>query len=228
MNIAIIPARGGSKRIPRKNIKEFCGWPIISYPIQEAIKSKLFDEILVLTDIYDIAEVAVTFGATIPYFRDITTGNDSATLVGVINEFINNYQDKLPNNICCILPTAVFITSDDLFNSRNRLYFDKLDSVISVKKYEHPIERAFKIDWNTGYLYMEHSEYELTRTQDLFPSYHDAGQFYWLNTDSFIKQKKIFMKKSVGYEIDSVDIDTEEDWKLAELKYKLKKGLIAE
>jgi N-acylneuraminate cytidylyltransferase len=226
-NLCVIPARGGSKRIPRKNVKEFCGWPIISYPIRQALESKLFDEVIVYTDNQEIAKVANQYGATTPLFRAQESANDTATLTGTLFEVLVKYEDtdKWFDNICVILPTAVFITFDDLFNARNRLDFDKLDSVISVNKYNHPIERAFKVDLNSGYLYMEKQGYEFSRTQDITSSYHDAGQFYWLNVNSFLLQHKIFMNKMTGCLVDAVDIDNEEDWQLAELKYKLKKGL---
>jgi N-acylneuraminate cytidylyltransferase len=226
-NLCVIPARGGSKRIPFKNVRNFCGWPIISYPIKQALESKLFDEVIVYTDNQEIAKVANEYGAITPLFRAQENANDTATLTETLFEVLIKYEDtdKWFDNICVILPTAVFITFDDLFNSKNRLDFDKLDSVISVNKYNHPIERAFEIDLSTGYLFMKQSGYEFSRTQDIMPSYHDAGQFYWLHVNSFLDQHKIFMKKMIGHQIDAVDIDNEEDWQLAELKYKLKKGL---
>jgi pseudaminic acid cytidylyltransferase len=228
MNIAIIPARGGSKRIPRKNIKEFLGKPIISYPIQTAIESKLFDEIIVFTDDQEITDIANQYGATTPVSRMKEKANDTETLTETLYDFLLKYGDCLQrsDNICCILPTAVFMNTIDLIDSKNILDFNKLDSIISVNQYNHPIERAFKFNYNTGYLNMERPGYEFSRTQDLYPSYHDAGQFYWLYLDSFIEQHRIFMTKMSGYKLDAVDIDTEEDWKLAELKYKIKKGLI--
>jgi len=236
-NLCVIPARGGSQRIKGKNVRDFCGKPIISYPIQTAIESKLFDEVIVYTDSQEIDKVANQYGATTPLFRAQESPNDTATLTDTILEVLIKYEDtnKWFENICCLLPTAVFVTKEDLISSYNFLNYKvkvNPDCVVSFVKYNHPIQRAFRISLNNfdlkspHYFQMLHPEYALKRTQDLEPSYFDAGQLYWLNTESFLKQKKIFMNQTVGYQIDAVDIDNEEDWRLAELKYKLKKGLI--
>jgi N-acylneuraminate cytidylyltransferase len=223
-NLCVIPARGGSKRIPRKNVKEFCGWPIINYPTNQVIASNLFsNNIIVSSDDREILSFARHYNLN-TFRRSEKTASDTATLTEVINEVIDYLKttSELPDCICCILPTAVFVTKEDLINSYKLLSGN--DSVVSVVKYNHPIERAFGINTD-GQLTMMWPKYEFSRTQDLLPSYHDAGQFYWLNVESFIKQQKIFMDKSAGYQIDAIDIDNEGDWQLAELKYKLKKGL---
>jgi pseudaminic acid cytidylyltransferase len=219
MNIAIIPARGGSQRIPRKNIRDFCGKPIISYPIKTAIDSNLFDEIAVLTDDLEIAEIAKKYGATIPYYRNATTANNNATLAEVINEAIVNYeyQGKKVDLICCILPTAVFVQSQQLTESFEQMEY--YDGITSVCKFKHPVERSLKV---TSYLNFMFPENETIRTQDFTPTYYDAGQFYWIRVKSFKEQQKIFMRYTKHYELDAIDIDSEEDWKLAEETYKIR------
>lgn len=218
-NLCIIPARGGSKRIPRKNIKNFLGKPIIAYSIEAAIKSNLFDEIMVSTDDPEIAEIAKQYGAKVPFLRSGENANDFATLADVIDEVKKHYLklEKKFDNICCILPTAPLITVENLKTGYELLISKKADSVRPVVRFSYPIQRAVKLDDNEK-VSMFYPEYQNTRSQDLEPAYHDAGQFYWLRFNAGLRGDNKF-----GFEISESlvqDIDTEEDWKMAELKYK--------
>jgi len=226
--IAIIPARGGSKRIPRKNIKEFFGKPIIAYSIDAALKSALFDKVIVSTDDYEIAEISKNYGAEVPFMRSEKNSNDFATTADVLLEVIENFRYKGYefDHLCCIYPTAPFINSDHLKQGFDILNSTGADSVIPVVRFSYPIQRAFKIE--NGRLLMIWPENLNARSQDLMPVYHDAGQFYWFKVESFIKQKKLFMDYTVPIEIpesEVQDIDNEEDWKIAEMKYKINKNM---
>ena len=224
-NLAIIPARGGSKRIPRKNIKIFLGEPIISYSIRFAIESQLFDEIMVSTDDNEIAEVAMIYGAKVPFKRSQEKSNDFSVLSQVVEEVIDGYSalGKDFDYICCILPTAVLITPSVIKMGLDQLLNFKYDSVFPVLPYSSPIQRALKIE--NDKISMIWPDQMNARSQDLIPSYHDAGQFYWLDTKSFKQEKRLFMKNSgalVISQMQAQDIDTETDWKLAEIKYSLR------
>jgi pseudaminic acid cytidylyltransferase len=225
MNLAIIPARGGSQRIYRKNIRKFLGKPIIEYSIESALKSKCFDEIIVSTDDDEISEIAMACGANVPFKRSILNSSNTSTTIDVLLEVLNSYKliERQWKNICCIYPAAPFITPD-LLNKGKFLLDNNLEvkSVIPVVKYSHPIQRALKIQ--DGYLSFINKDFTNMRTQDLESSYHDAGQFYWLDTEAFLNTSKIFNYNSMGLIIEESkvqDIDNEEDWILAELKYKL-------
>ena len=221
-NLAIIPARGGSKRIPRKNIKEFLGKPIIAYSIDIALKSGLFDEIMVSTDDKEIAEVAIKFGAKLPFYRSQENSNDYATTMDVIQEVINEYKkiNKTFENVCCIYPTAPLLQLNDLVNGFQMLQKDKNDIVYPITKFSYPILRSLIID-DSGNIKMKWPEYSTSRSQDLETAYHDCGQWYWysnesLNSGIFNNIKPIILD---GFRVQ--DIDNEEDWNLAELKYKI-------
>lgn len=222
--LAIITARGGSKRIPRKNIKLFSGTPIISYSIQAALKSEVFDEVMVSTDDREIAEISVSCGAKVPFLRSPATSNDYATTADVILEVIDEYR-KIGMSfdyICCIYPTAPFITPSRLKEAMGKLKSSSADSLIPVVRFSYPIQRALKIE--SERLMMIHPENMYKRSQDLMPAYHDAGQFYCLKYDSFIKQKKLFADFTVPFvipESEVQDIDNDEDWRIAEIKYRL-------
>ncbi|MGF7141295.1 pseudaminic acid cytidylyltransferase [Roseimarinus sediminis] len=218
-NIAIIPARGGSKRIPRKNIKEFLGKPIIAYSIEAALKSMLFDEVIVSTDDEEIAQVAEKYGAKVPFFRSSENANDFATLADVIDEVKNKYLSLNKNfdYICCILPTAPLLTVDNLIKAFEMLKKENADSVRPVARFSYPIQRAIKM--NNGKIYMFYPEHQNTRSQDLEPAYHDAGQFYWMTYDAGLRGTNKY-----GFEISESlvqDIDTKEDWEIAEMKHKM-------
>jgi UDP-4-amino-4,6-dideoxy-N-acetyl-beta-L-altrosamine transaminase/pseudaminic acid cytidylyltransferase len=223
--LAIIPARGGSKRIPRKNIRNFLGKPIIAYSIKTATESQLFDEIMVSTDDNEIARVAVRYGAKVPFFRSAKNSDDHATTAAVIEEALSEYQKqgKKYDYVCCIYPTAPFVTAEKLVKAKEILEQSGADSVLPVTRFSFPIQRSFKIDKN-GTLKMNYPENVNTRSQDLAPNYHDAGQFYFLNIKSFSVHKKMFYnntKPIIVSETEVQDIDCEEDWKIAEVKYKI-------
>ena len=223
-SIAIITARGGSKRIPRKNIKLFIGQPIIKYSIQAAIDSRCFDEVMVSTDDEEIAEIAKECGARVPFYRSEDTSGDHATTADVINEVLSEYK-KLGAEFeffCCIYPTAPFVTAEKLRKAMKILIESKVDSVFPVTRFSYPIQRGLKIE--DGFVRMFWPENLNKRSQDLLPAYHDAGQFYCMRTESFLAQNRLFAEKSVPLitdEMEVQDIDNEEDWKVAELKYKI-------
>jgi N-acylneuraminate cytidylyltransferase len=222
--LGIITARGGSKRIPRKNIRNFLGYPIIKYSIDAAVNADCFDEIMVSTDDREIAAIAGQFGAAIPFYRSEATSNDFASTADVIEEVILEYI-KRGNNFrycCCIYPTVPFITPDRLKQGFDILQSTEADSVMPVVRFSYPIQRALKIeDRRLSMIWPQNLH---ARSQDLMPAYHDAGQFYWFKVDSFMKQKRLFMDCTVPIEIpesEVQDIDNEEDWKIAEIKYKI-------
>lgn len=223
-NLAIIPARGGSKRIPRKNINFFLGKPIIAYSIQAALKSNLFDEVMVSTDDKEIAKIAIAYGAKVPFLRSNDNANDFAVLADVVEEVLTNYSEdgNTFSSICCILPTAPFVTSFKIIEAFNKLINSNFDSVFPVLEFSFPIQRSLKIEDNkVAMVWKEHLN---SRSQDLESRYHDSGQFYWLKATSFLKERKLFTTNSgaiIISELHAQDIDTETDWKLAEIKYKL-------
>ena len=224
-NIAIITARGGSKRIPQKNIKEFLGKPIIAYSIKAALNSKLFDEVMVSTDSLDIAGIAKELGAVVPFMRSPKTADDFATTADVLIEVIDNYKKigKDFDLLCCIYPTAPFVTQKKLKDSFNLMLEKKADSVIPIIKFSYPIQRALRNTENSHleYFWPENSN---KRSQDLEKSYHDAGQFYWIKTDALLNYKSLVTKNTIGFELSELevqDIDEESDWKMAEIKYQL-------
>jgi N-acylneuraminate cytidylyltransferase len=230
-NLAIIPARGGSKRIPRKNIKPFLGRPIISYSIEAAVQSKLFDEVMVSTDDDEIAEIAVKYGAVVPFMRSGKNAGDFATTAEVILEVLKSYQelDKAFRLGCCIYPCAPFVTAEKLRESCLKLTEDDLDIVIPVVHFSYPIWRALRAE--NGLLKMIWPENEDKRSQDLPDTFHDAGQFYFFKIEELFKQKKLWMS-TAGYiellECEVQDIDTYMDWELAEIKYKTMRGRVNE
>lgn len=220
--VAIITARGGSKRIPRKNIKNFLGVPIIKYSIDAAIQAGCFDEIMVSTDDSEIADVSISYGAVIPFMREVATANDYASTADVITEVLNKYklQKKEFKYCCCIYPTAPFVTSNKLKDAYDKIVESGAESVVPVVRFGFPIQRSFKIE--EGLIKMNWPEYMNSRSQDLTTTYHDCGQFYFLNTAAFLKSKKLFTDFTVPYEIpesEVQDIDNDEDWKVAEIKY---------
>ncbi len=226
-NLAIIPARGGSKRIPRKNIKNFLGLPIIAYSINAALESGLFDEVMVSTDDLEIAEVSKKYGAKVPFYRSVEMSNDFATTFDVINEVIGKYQEIniQIENICCVYPCAPFCNHNILRESYEIMNKQGFHSVFPIIPYSNPIQRALRVE--NDKVLMFHPEYLETRSQDLEKSYYDAGQFYWLKTSILLKDKKIYGDYSGGIVLDELnahDIDNEIDWKMAELKYQLLKN----
>ena len=227
MNLAIIPARGGSKRIPRKNIKDFCGKPIIAYSIETAIKSGLFDKVIVSTDDEEIAEVARSYGAEVPFMRPKELADDYSTTTDVIQHAISRFIDaglKI-NNVCCIYATAPFIQSKYLKKGRELIQQKGIEFAFSVTTYAFPIQRAIKLA-DDGSVSMFNPEYEQVRSQDLEEAYHDAGQFYWGSKSAFLNKKSIFSPHSQAVLIPRTsvqDIDNNDDWKFAEALFSLRK-----
>jgi pseudaminic acid cytidylyltransferase len=222
--IAIIPARGGSKRIPRKNIRHFMDKPIIAYSIEAALKSGLFDEVIVSTDDDEIAEVAGKYGASVPFIRSPETADDFASTADVLLEVLDEYKRKkiMFDYGCCIYPTAPFITAEKLKAAFELMLKYKYSSVFPVVRFSYPIQRALRMQ--NGKASMFHLENLNKRSQDLEPFFHDAGQFYWFNIIDFISEKKLFTDNSGAIIIDETeaqDIDHETDWLLAELKYQM-------
>lgn len=221
--LAIITARGGSKRIPKKNIKVFLGKPIIQYSIEAALESQIFNEVMVSTDDGEIASIARQFGASVPFFRSQEASNDFATTAQVIEEVLLEYQkqDKYFDYCCCIYPTAPFITSKVLETAFTLLQEKNANSVIPVVQFSFPILRSLKIN-EQGLLNYNWPQYATTRSQDLKPAYHDCGQFYFLNCKSFLSTKMLFNDKTLPLlmsENQVQDIDTIEDWEIAEYKF---------
>ena len=223
-SIAIIPARGGSKRIPLKNIKNFLGNPIICYPIKAAFDSHCFEEIMVSTDDQDIAEISLKLGASVPFIRSGKNSNDYATTVDVLLEVLEEYR-KIGREfdlVCCLYPTSVFVTAKLLKQAKNNLLNTGVNGVASIIKYSHPIEQALILNKNKqiSYKYQQHSK---TRTQDLVSHFHDAGQLYYLKAKPLLAEKKIFMSKMqpiILRNSEVQDIDTLDDWVVAEMKAK--------
>ena len=222
-NLCIIPARGGSKRIPRKNIKPFLGKPIIAYSIEAALKSGLFAEVMVSTDDEEIAEVAKQYGAKVPFMRSAETANDFASTADVLKEVLAKYQElgQEFDNFCCFYATAPLVQSKDVVSAYERLQSSDFTCVYPVVQFSYPIWRCLDIA-DDGTMTRHWPEYENSRSQDLPKEFHDSGTFYWYKTQEWLSGKN----KIGGIIVDEVavqDIDNETDWKLAEMKYELLK-----
>jgi len=220
-NLCIIPARGGSKRIPRKNIKEFIGKPIIAYSIETALKTNLFDEVMVSTDDAEIAEVARKFGAEVPFIRSAETASDYATTADVLREVLQKYREVGDeyDNFCCFYATAPLVQAKDVVSAFNLLQRSSYTCVYPVVQFSYPIWRCLDLA-EDGSMKRHWPEYENARSQDLPKEYHDTGTFYWYKTREWLTGDN----KLGGVVVDETsiqDIDTETDWKLAEMKYKL-------
>ncbi|MBK78268.1 MAG: pseudaminic acid cytidylyltransferase [Flavobacteriaceae bacterium] len=225
-SIAIIIARGGSKRIFRKNIKLFLGKPIISYSISAALNSKIFDEIMVSTDDNEIAQISKENGAKIPFMRSSKNSTDLSTTADVITEVLDSYKKIgiTPIYACCIYPTAPFLDQSILIKAYKLIVKNKSKSVIPVVKYSYPILRSLIIKKNK--LEMKWPKNMDVRSQDFPEFYHDAGQFYFLNVKNFLKDPVLFSNFTIPIKIPSIlvqDIDNIEDWDIAEFKYKFLK-----
>lgn len=218
-NICIIPARGGSKRIPHKNIRSFLGKPIIAYSIEAAINSRCFDEIMVSTDDEEIAQIAKQYGAKVPFMRSEKTSNDHATLADVIKEVLKEYSDAgvIFDNMCCILATSPLLRSDDIIAGYKKLLDSNFTSIVPIVQYSYPIQRSLILD-KAGIVSYKWPEYSKSRSQDLEPTYHDAGTFYWHVIRNWISGD-IRRGAVVVDEMSVQDIDTERDWEMAEFKY---------
>lgn len=223
-NLCVIPARGGSKRIPRKNIKLFMGKPIMAYSIEAALESGIFEEVMVSTDDLEFAEVARQYGAQVPFMRSESTSNDYAGTEDVLFEVINKYKNlgKVFDNICCLYSTAPFVTPERL-KEAYALLGDEVDAAFTVVQYSYPIQRCLRVN-GEKHIEMKFPEYYDARTQDLEPIYHDAGQFYFVKAKTFEAENTLWCKRSVPLilsELEVQDLDTLTDWQLAEMKYKL-------
>lgn len=227
MNIAIIPARGGSKRIPRKNISEFAGQPMIAHSIQTALKSNIFDRIIVSTDDDEIAQVALNTGAQVPFKRPAHLSDDFTGTVPVIAHAVAWMTENIApvTNACCIYATAPFVIPEDLIIGHQLLVDHNADYAFSVTEYAFPIQRALKKKAD-GKLEMFFPEFYNTRSQDLEEGLHDAGQFYWGSAEAWLSQKPIFSSDSIPVMLPRTrvqDIDTYSDWERAEQLYYLLK-----
>lgn len=225
-NIAIITARGGSKRIPKKNIRDFCGKPIIAYSIEAALGSGVFDEVMVSTDSEEIADVAKKYGASVPFMRSEKTSGDFATTVDVLKEVLDKFTDtgKTFEGMCCLYPTAPFVTADKLKSAYDIMEKNSAFLVMSVVPFSFPPQRALVIDGSTDSLKYKFPEEYGSRSQDLEKWYHDAGQFYFFDVKEFTARNGNVLDNiypMVLPETEVQDIDTEEDWKLAEMKYSI-------
>jgi pseudaminic acid cytidylyltransferase len=225
MNICMIPARGGSKRIPRKNIKEFNGKPIIAYSIEAALKSNCFDRVIVSTDDDEISEVARKYGAQVPFTRPDELSNDYAGTIPVVKHTIEWLEDQnnTIDNVCCLYATAPFIQSQTISKAFQQLLESETDYCFSVTSFAFPIQRAIKIVQRNK-ISMFNPEHFNTRSQDLEESYHDAGQFYWGKAQAFKDELPIFTEVATPYILPRYlvqDIDTLEDWIRAETMYRV-------
>jgi pseudaminic acid cytidylyltransferase len=221
--IAIITARGGSKRIPRKNIRPFHGKPILAYGIEAALQSGLFEEVMVSTDDEEIAVVARQYGATLPFLRSQQTSDDYATTADVLLEVLTQYKTMNQDfgYACCIYPTAPFVTAEKLQEAFRQLQANKADVVFPVVKYSASIWRSLTMQPG-GRLAFNWPEHALKRSQDLPDAYYDCGQFYFFSVPLFLQNKSLLTANTFGIpvpEMEVQDIDNEDDWKMAEAKY---------
>lgn len=220
MNVAIIPARGGSKRIPRKNVKDFCGKPMIAWSIEAAKASGCFDKIIVSTDDTEIAAIAIQFGAEIPFIRPAALSDDYTGTIPVIRNAVEwlNQNDAPVDYACCIYATAPFILPEDLKQGLQLIKDAGSSYAFSVTSYAFPIQRSVRITKN-GRVAMFNPEHFQTRSQDLEEAWHDAGQFYWGTADAWCEERAIFGEDSLPVRLPRhrvQDIDTAEDWVRAE------------
>ena len=219
--IAIITARGGSKRIPRKNVKLFCGKPIITYSIEAALRSGLFEEVMVSTEDEEIARIAKEAGAQVPFMRSSESAGDYASTDDVLLEVLAAYKERGKDfdSFCCLYPTAPFVTAEKLKTAMGLL--EKADSVMPVVPFSFPPQRCMVLN-EEGELRMKWPEHAKTRSQDLEPYYHDCGQFYCCRTAPFLEYKTTdlpHMVPMIMSELEVQDIDNPDDWEIAELKY---------
>jgi pseudaminic acid cytidylyltransferase len=226
-SVAIITARGGSKRIPRKNLRPFLGRPIIAYSIEAALQSDLFDEVMVSTDDEEIASIARQFGAAVPFMRSAATSDDFSTTAQVLEEVLGDYakRGRTFDHACCIYPTAPFVTPEKLRRAFETLKETDAEVVLPIAPFSFPIWRSFRREGDR--VYYNWPEFAPKRSQDLPPAYQDAGQFYFFRPEILRGSPLLVTENSVGIEVDELevqDIDTEADWKLAEVKFRLMLG----
>ena len=221
--LAIITARGGSKRIPRKNTKDFCGKPILCYTIEAAREAGVFDEIMVSTEDEEIARIAKSAGAAVPFFRSAENAGDYASTDDVILEVLTAYRERGQHfeAFCCLYPTAPFLSGERLRSAMALL--EETDSVMPVVPFSYPPQRGLLID-EKGYVRRQFPQYAATRSQDLPRIYHDCGQFYACRTEVFLKAGTTDVERLLPLiltEMEVQDIDTPEDWEIAEMKYRM-------
>lgn len=222
--IAIITARGGSKRIPKKNIRPFFGKPIIAYSVEAAIGSGIFDTVMVSTDSEEIAAIAREYGAEVPFLRSAATSDDHATTADVLREVLEQYRSrgKEFDTFCCLYPTAPFVTGERLRDAYAQMGQAGADSLMTLVRYGFPPQRAMVM--KDGFAVYQYPQYEKSRSQDLEPIYHDCGQFYFCDSRVFLQSDSLVAGKTCGYlipEEEVQDIDNESDWTMAELKYRM-------
>jgi N-acylneuraminate cytidylyltransferase len=221
----VIPARGGSKRILRKNIKSFCGQPMIGYSIRAALDSQCFDQVIVSTDDIEIAEVAKSFGAEVPFMRPDELANDYTATISVIKHAIEWFdeQGQSPEEVCCLYATAPFVTSENIQKAYLQLLKNRAEYCFTATSFSFPIQRAIKINQNSE-VSMFYPEHFNTRSQDLEEAYHDAGQFYWGRARAFKDGLSFFSEVATPFILPRYlvqDIDTPEDWIRAESMYRV-------
>jgi len=231
MNVCVIPARGGSKRIPKKNIKDFNGKPIIAYSIEAALQAGCFDRIIVSTDNKEIAKISIDYGCEVPFFRPEELSDDYSGTVPVIKHAIEWFESagELVDNVCCLYATAPFVQPNFILQALQKLKDLKSDYCFSVTDYRFPVQRSVHIT-DLGCVEMLYPEHFNTRSQDLEKVYHDAGQFYWGRAQAFKEERSLFSSNSVPYILPSYlvqDIDTLEDWIRAEAMYRSLRDLDA-
>lgn len=222
MKIAVITARGGSKRIPKKNIRSFCGKPILAYSIAAAQQSGLFDEVMVSTDSDEIAQIAQQWGASVPFMRSAENSNDFATTAQVLLEVLDEYEarGKKYEEVCCIYPTAPFVTAKKLCDAYELMKKNAASAVVPVVRFSFPPQRGFVFEGEA--LRYQYPQYEKARSQDLQPVYHDCGQFYWCATAALRQYQSLVVPGTAGFvvpEEEVQDIDTLSDWNIAEMKF---------
>ena len=226
--VAVITARGGSKRIPRKNIRDFLGKPIIEYSIHAALEAQAFDVVMVSTEDEEIARIAKKAGAEVPFLRSRETSDDFATTTDVLLEVLETYSKKgqFFDKLCCVYPTAPFVTADKLRCAMEMLEEPQTDSVLPVTAFSFSPMRGMYIHQNkVSYCY---PEYAKMRSQDIETMYHDCGQFYCINTEAFLREKTLVTNHTKGIivpEREVQNIDTLEDWTMAEMKYRMMQNM---
>ena len=220
--LAVIPARGGSKRLPGKNIRDFAGKPMLAWSVEAALESGLFDTVMVSTDSEEIAEVARAAGASVPFLRSARTADDHAIILDVMAEVVERYEadGHRFDRLCCILATAPLLRATTLKRGADLMDAEEFDTVFPVVAFGYPIQRALRRD-PMGRTEMRQPEHYASRSQDLEPAFHDAAQFYWMTREVCVTKQPVFAGRAGSFVIDEMeaqDIDTATDWRLAELK----------
>lgn len=221
--LCIIPARGGSKRIPKKNIKEFLGKPVIQYSIEAALSTNVFEEVFVSTDDSEISQISEKLGAVSDRFRSKKASNDFATTVDVLIEVLGYKKYQNTQIVCCLYPVAPLIKTNNLIKAYNTILSNEFNSVIPITEFGYPPQRSV-LKNKQNIISFRDPKFKNTRSQDLVKLFHDVGMFYFLRVDEFLKSKELMCQPSFGMELNRLevqDIDTCTDWKLAELKYQL-------